>query len=71
METMVMKRIPKTSLGDGLSKEDRIFLKAFEESSQRHVDKVTRSRKAALQDLIDAGIYGKNGKLTKRYRSVA
>jgi len=68
---MVMKRIPKTPLGDGLSRADRAYLRAFAKASKSHVDKVTRTKETAMQELIDAGIYGKDGKLTKRYRSVA
>ncbi len=54
-----------------LTKEDRAFIKHFEESSQAHVDKVTKTRETAVQDLIDAGIFTRSGKLAKQYRSVA
>ena len=68
---MITKRIASTGTTTLLTKEDRAELKAFAEAAKNHVDKVTRTREAAIQELIDAGIYGKNGKLTKRYRSVA
>jgi hypothetical protein len=51
--------------------EDRAFLAEFERSSQAHVDRVTKTKESAMQELIDAGIYGRNGKLRKQYRSVA
>lgn len=54
-----------------LSKDDRAYLTEFRASSKSHVDKVTRSRAAAMKELIDAGIYGTDRKLKKQYRSVA
>jgi len=41
-----------------------IFLKAADRSDAR----ATKSRKAALTELVKIGIYNKNGKLTKNYR---
>ena len=54
-----------------LSKTDRASLTAFRKSSQAHVKRVTKTPAAALQELVDAGIYDRSGKLRKQYRSVA
>jgi hypothetical protein len=54
-----------------LTKADRSYLSAFRKSSQKHVNRVTKTPAKALQELIDAGIYSKDGKLDKRYRSAA
>jgi hypothetical protein len=35
------------------------------------VDRVTKTKESAMQALVELGIYTKNGKLHKRYRSVA
>ena len=51
-----------------LSRADRVFLADFEKIAKRHTSKVTRSRETAMQELIDAGIYGRDGKLRKQYR---
>jgi hypothetical protein len=67
----MVKRVAKTGNTTLLSKDDRAYLGAFEKASQRHVKKVTRTRETAMQELIDAGIYGSNRKLKKQYRSVA
>lgn len=67
----MVKRSAKTGSISLLSKEDRVFLADFRKAAKNHVDRVVRTRETAMKELIDAGIYGKNGKLTKRYRSVA
>lgn len=67
----MVKRVAKTGTTTLLSKDDRAFLRAFERAARRHVKKVTRSPEAAMQELIDAGIYTPGGKLRKQYRSVA
>ena len=67
----MVKRIASTGTTILLSKQDRASLRSFEKAARAHVKKVTRSRKAAMQELIDAGIYGADGKLKKQYRSVA
>jgi hypothetical protein len=64
----MFKRVTKTEGTILLSKDDRAFLTNFRTSSKRHVDKVTQTRAKAMQELIDAGIYEKSGKLSKRYR---
>ncbi len=67
----MVKRIASTGTPTLLSKEDRAYLRAFKLAARRHVKKVTRSPEAAMQELIDAGIYTRGGKLRKQYRSVA
>jgi hypothetical protein len=67
----MVKRVAQSGTTTLLSKDDRAYLSAFEKAAQRHVDKVTRTPEAAMQELIDAGIYGTNRKLKKQYRSVA
>jgi hypothetical protein len=67
----MVKRIAKSGSITLLSKDDRASLAAFERTSQAHVDKVTRTRASAVKELVDAGIYGSDGKLKKQYRSVA
>ena len=70
MEWM-MKRVAKIGTLSSLSKADQAELTAFRKAAKAHVDKVLSTRKTAKQELIDAGIYGKDGKLRKHYRSVA
>ena len=67
----MVKRVTKPSSITLLSREDRAYLRSFRRSSQRHVEKVTRTRESAMQELIDAGIYGADRRLRKQYRSVA
>lgn len=64
----MFKRVTKTESTTLLSKDDRAFLTSFRKSSKRYVNKVTRTRASAIQELIDAGIFDTNGKLSKRYR---
>lgn len=64
----MFKRVIKPEGTTLLSKDDRAFLTSFRKSSKRYVNKVTRNRESAMQELIDAGIYDANGKLSKRYR---
>lgn len=40
----------------------------FRKAARAYTKKVTRSRKAALQSLIDAGIFTANGNPRKKYR---
>jgi hypothetical protein len=51
--------------------EDRVFLAEFERSSQAHVDRVTKTKESAIQELVDAGLYVRPGKLRKQFKSVA
>ncbi len=67
----MVKRIAKSGSITLLSKDDRASLSTFKRTSQAHVDKVTRTRASAVKELVDAGIYGTDGKLKKQYRSVA
>ena len=67
----MVKRVTKPSSKTLLSKEDRAYLRSFRRTSRTHVEKVTRTRESAMQELIDAGIYGRDGKLRKQYRSIA
>jgi hypothetical protein len=67
----MLKRVTKAGSSILLSKEDRAYLTKFRKSSKKHVDEVTRSKQAAMRELVEAGIYGANGKLKKQYRSVA
>jgi hypothetical protein len=67
----MVKRIAKSGSITLLSKDDRAYLAAFKKSSRAHVREVTKTRESAVQELVDAGIYGANGKLKKQYRSVA
>jgi hypothetical protein len=67
----MVKRIASTGKTTLLSKQDRVSLRSFEQAARSHVKKVTRSRKAAMKELIDAGIYGADGQLRKQYRSIA
>jgi hypothetical protein len=67
----MVKRVASTGSITLLSKEDRAYLRAFRQAARRHVKKVTRTPEAAMQELIDAGIYTPGGKLRKQYRSVA
>jgi hypothetical protein len=67
----MVKRVTKPSSPTLLTKEDRAYLRSFKQAARRHVKKVTRSPAAAIQELIDAGIYTPGGKLRKQYRSVA
>jgi hypothetical protein len=64
----MFKRVTRTESSTLLSKDDRAFLTSFRKSSKRHVNKVTQTRAKAMQELIDAGIYETNGKLSKKYR---
>jgi hypothetical protein len=64
----MFKGVTKTESSTLLSKDDRAFLTSFRKSSKRHVNKVTQTRAKAMQELIDAGIYETNGKLSKKYR---
>ena len=41
----------------------------FRQAAKEFVAKATRSKKAALKALVDAGIYDKSGRLNKNYRS--
>ncbi len=54
-----------------LTKADRNKLASFRSASKKHVALVTKTAAAARQELIDAGIYTRSGKLKKQYRSVA
>lgn len=67
----MLKRVKKLGSTTLLSKDDRAYLENFRRYSKRHVDKVTRTPELAMQELVDAGIYEKNGKLSKQYRTVA
>ncbi len=62
-----LEGVPHGTLGKG----DRACIADFSRSSKRHVDKVTRTQKLAMKELVDAGIYEKSGRLRKQYRSVA
>jgi hypothetical protein len=44
-------------------------LAEFREAAKEFIAKGTRSKKAALKVLVDAGIYDKSGRLHKNYRS--
>jgi hypothetical protein len=67
----MVKRVAKSGSTTLLTKDDRAYLLAFKQAARRHVKKVTRTRAAAMQELVDAGIYAPSGKLRKQYRSVA
>ena len=67
----MVKRVAKSGSTTLLTKDDRAYLRAFKQAARRHVTKVTRSPEAAMQELVDAGIYTASGKLRKHYRSVA
>lgn len=67
----MQKRVKKTGEATLLSKDDRAYLARFRKSSKQHVDKVTKTQKLAMKELIDAGIYETSGRLRKQYRSVA
>lgn len=64
----MIKRVSRSKSKMLLSRDDRAFLKSFRDSSKRHVAKVTRTRAAAMQELVAAGIYDADGKLNKQYR---
>jgi hypothetical protein len=65
------KREKKTGPLIFFTTDDREFLAEFERSSQDHVNRVTKTKESAMQELVDAGIYDRRGKLCKQYRSVA
>jgi hypothetical protein len=67
----MVKRVAQSGTTTLLSRDDRAYLTKFRNASKIHVDRVTRTRAAAMQELIDAGIYGTDKKLKKQYRSVA
>ena len=51
-----------------LSDDDIAYLKEFRAGAQRHMDSIGNSREAAMQELIDAGIYAEDGQLAAQYR---
>jgi hypothetical protein len=67
----MVKRVAKSGSTTLLTKDDRVYLRAFRQAARLHVKKVTCSPEAAIQELVDAGIYTPGGKLRKQYRSVA
>jgi hypothetical protein len=67
----MVKRVTQTGKITLLSKDDRAYLAKFRKSSKLHVDKVTRTQKLAMKELVDAGIYETNGRMRKQYRSIA
>lgn len=67
----MVKRVAKVGTKTLLSRDDRSYLRSFGRASRDHVAKVTLSREAALQELVDAGIYDRHHKLKKYYRTLA
>ena len=50
------------------TEEDKAMIESFRETSQAHVDSVSKTPQAAFQELVDAGIYDSNGELSEKYR---
>lgn len=64
-----MATASKPALKNGLmTAAQREEVLAFRKAARALSKKVTRSRKAALQSLIDAGIFTPNGNPRKKYR---
>lgn len=63
------KAATKPALHDGLMTADqRKEVEEFRKAARAYAKKVTRSRKAALQSLIDAGIFTPKGNPRKYFR---
>lgn len=59
----------RSTLGDApMTASQREEVLAFRKAARALSKKVTRSRKAALQSLVDAGIFTPNGNPRKKYR---
>lgn len=54
--------------GDLMTASQRKEVLAFRKAARAFTKKVTRSRKAALQSLVDAGIFTPKGNPRKKYR---
>jgi hypothetical protein len=50
------------------SRADRAYLAKIRKDFTEHVDRVTKTAEAALQDLVDAGICQPDGQLSEHYR---
>uniref|UniRef100_A0A7V5CTD8 Uncharacterized protein n=1 Tax=Acidobacterium capsulatum TaxID=33075 RepID=A0A7V5CTD8_9BACT len=51
-----------------MTTEQRKEVDAFRQAARKVTQEATRSRETAVQFLIDAGIFGKNGKPKKQFR---
>lgn len=65
MPQTVTKPAPRGNLMTASQREEVL---AFRKAARALSKKVTRSRKAALQSLVDAGIFTPNGNPRKKYR---
>jgi hypothetical protein len=65
MAQAVTKRLSDTEL---MTAAQRREVQEFQKAARAFTKKVTRSRRAALQSLIDAGIFTPNGNPRKKYR---
>ncbi|MDR3745837.1 MAG: hypothetical protein P4K80_06875 [Acidobacteriaceae bacterium] len=65
------KREGKTAPLILFTAEDRAFLADLKRSSLARVKRVTKTKESALQELSDAGLYIRTGKLRKQLKSVA
>lgn len=63
-------RASKSTQDIGLmTAEERKEVETFRKAARKVTSKATRSRKSAVQFLIDAGIFGKDGKPKKYFRA--